>query len=83
MARLSSDVSALADDLVALRRDLHQAPELAWSERRTAARVAAFLEGAGLEVRAGVGGTGVVATARGGGRRTVLLRVDMDGLPIQ
>jgi amidohydrolase len=68
---------------VALRRDLHQNPELAWAERRTAARVAAFLEGAGLEVRAGVAGTGVLATARGEGRRTVLLRVDMDGLPIQ
>jgi len=83
MARLSPDVSALAPDLVALRRDLHQNPELAWAERRTASRVAAFLEGAGLEVRAGVAGTGVVATARGAGSRTVLLRVDMDGLPIQ
>jgi amidohydrolase len=76
-------VSALAADLVALRRDLHQNPELAWAERRTAARVAAFLDGSGLEVRAGVAGTGVLATARGGGGRTVLLRVDMDGLPIQ
>ena len=83
MARLSADVSALEADLVALRRDLHQNPELAWAERRTAARVAAFLEGSGLEVRADVAGTGVVATARGGRGRTVLLRVDMDGLPIQ
>ena len=83
MAHFSPDVSAVRDDLVALRRDLHSNPELAWAERRTAARVAAFLEGAGLEVRAGVAGTGVLATARGTGRRTVLLRVDMDGLPIQ
>jgi amidohydrolase len=83
MARFSADVSALEADLVALRRDLHQNPELAWAERRTAARVAAFLEGSGLEVRADVAGTGVVATARGGRGRTVLLRVDMDGLPIQ
>ena len=83
MPRLSPDVSAMAHELVALRRDLHQNPELAWAERRTAARVAAFLEGAGLEVRTAVAGTGVLATARGAGRRTVLLRVDMDGLPIQ
>ena len=61
----------------------YQNPELAWAEQRTAARVAAFLEGAGLEVRTGVAGTGVVATARGGRGRTVLLRVDMDALPIQ
>jgi amidohydrolase len=83
MPRLSADVIALQDELVALRRDLHQNPELAWAERRTAGRVAAFLDGAGLEVRAGVAGTGLVATARGEGARTVLLRVDMDGLPIQ
>jgi amidohydrolase len=83
MARLSPDVVGLRDDLVALRRDLHQSPELAWSERRTAARVAAFLEGAGLDVRRGLAGTGVLATARGGGSRSVLLRVDMDALPIQ
>jgi amidohydrolase len=83
MPRLSADVSALQGDLVALRRDLHQNPELAWAERRTAGRVAAFLEGAGIEVRAGVAGTGMVASARGAGPRTVLLRVDMDGLPIQ
>jgi amidohydrolase len=83
MARVSDDVSALRDGLVSLRRELHQAPELAWAEHRTAARVAAFLEGAGLEVRAGVAQTGLVATARGAGRRTVLLRVDMDALPIQ
>jgi len=68
---------------VALRRDLHQNPELAWAERRTAGRVAAFLEGSGLDVRAGVAGTGLVATARGAGARTVVLRADMDGLPIQ
>ena len=80
---LSPDVSALDADLVALRRDLHQNPELAWAERRTAARVAAFLEGSGLEVRTGVAGTGLLATARGGRGRTVLLRVDMDALPIQ
>jgi len=82
MPRLSPDVTALADELVALRRDLHQNPEMAWAEHRTAARVVAFLEGAGLELRT-VATTGVLATSRGAEGRTVLLRVDMDGLPIQ
>jgi amidohydrolase len=80
---LSREVAALEPELIALRRDLHQNPELAFGESRTAARVLAFLEGSGLELRSGVGRSGVVATARGAGPRTVLLRVDMDGLPIQ
>ena len=79
---LSSEVVALEQELIALRRELHQHPELAYQETRTAARVRAFLDGHGLTLRSGVGGTGVVADA-GPGPRTVLLRVDMDGLPIQ
>jgi amidohydrolase len=82
MPNLCPEVIAAIPELVALRRDLHQHPELAYSETRTAARVAALLEGTGLQVRTGVGGTGVVAETRGEGRR-VMLRVDMDGLPIQ
>ena len=83
MLRLSPDVRALVPDMVALRRDVHQHPELAFAETRTAARVAQVLEGAGLDVRTGIGGTGVLATTRGRTSPTVLLRVDMDGLPIQ
>lgn len=83
MPAISTEVRALEEELRALRRDLHQHPELAHHETRTAARVAAFLEGHALELRTGVGGTGVVATIRGGSGRTVLLRTDMDGLPIQ
>jgi len=82
MAALSADVLDIVPDLVALRRDLHQNPELSHRETRTAERVAAFLAGSGLTVRTGVGGTGVVAEIGGGGR-TVLLRVDLDALPIQ
>jgi amidohydrolase len=82
MPKLSAEVRASLPDLVALRRDFHQHPELAYAETRTAARVAAFLEGAGLTLRTGVGGTGVVAEAPGPGRR-VMLRVDLDALPIQ
>ncbi len=83
MPAISAEVLALEEELRALRRALHQHPELAHDETRTAARVAAFLEGHGLDLRTGVGGTGVVATTRGGVGRTVLLRTDMDGLPIQ
>jgi amidohydrolase len=83
MPRISDDVRALEADMVALRRELHQHPELAYAETRTAARVAALLQASGLEVRTGVGGTGVVAGARGGSGPAVLLRADMDALPIQ
>jgi amidohydrolase len=80
--QLSPAVLALKDEIVALRRDLHQHPELAYAETRTAQKVEEFLQGAALHVRTRVGGTGIVATAGKGGR-TVLLRVDLDGLPIQ
>ena len=82
MAHLSPEVLDARAEMIALRRDLHQNPELAYAETRTAARVADFLEGSGLSLRT-VGVTGVLASTPGGGARTVLLRVDMDGLPIQ
>src|SRR5262245_698365 len=83
MPELSPDLVGLLPQLVALRRDLYQHPELAYVETRTASTVAAFLEGSGCQLRTGVGGTGVLATVRGGPGPTVLLRVDMDALPIQ
>jgi amidohydrolase len=83
MARLSQDVLARREQLVALRRALHAEPELAYRERRTAERVAACLAGSGLALRTGLAGTGVLASVRGGEGRSVLLRVDMDALPIQ
>jgi amidohydrolase len=74
--------------VVELRRDLHMHPELAWEEVRTARRIAELTGEAGLEVREGIAKTGVVAVLRGGGasptsgRRTMLIRADMDALPI-
>jgi amidohydrolase len=82
MPSLSPDVLAIAPELVSLRRELHAHPELAFQERRTAARVAEVLSASGLEVRTGVGRTGVVASLPGARGRTVLLRADMDALPI-
>ena len=81
MPSLDDETAALRGDIVALRRAVHQEPELAWQETRTAARVAEFLEGRGLAVRTGVGGTGVLAEIGRAGRG-VLLRVDMDALPL-
>jgi amidohydrolase len=79
-----SFAGAAADELVAVRRDLHQHPEIGFEEVRTAGIVAARLRALGLEPRTGVGRTGVVAVVRGGRPgKTVLLRADMDALPIQ
>ncbi len=70
--------------LVATRRDLHQHPELGFEERRTSALVAERLGRLGYTVRRGVGKTGVVAVRDGGpaGGRCVLIRADMDALPV-
>lgn len=65
-----------------LYRDLHAHPELSHQEHATAAKVAARLEASGVEVRTGIGGTGVVGLVRNGAGPTVLLRADMDALPV-
>ncbi len=80
---MSIEVSDLLPDLVALRRDLHAHPELAFEERRTAGIVAAALRLIGLEVHEGIAGTGVVGKLRHGrSTRSIGLRADMDALPI-
>lgn len=60
----------------------HEHPELSFEETETAARVAEELRAAGVEVTEGVGGTGVVGMIENGPGPTVLVRADMDGLPI-
>ncbi len=73
-----SDIQELIDT----RRDLHRHPETAFQEVRTAGIVAERLKALGLEVKTGVGRTGVLATVKGGRPgKTVLLRADMDALP--
>ncbi len=74
----------LEDRLVAIRRDLHQHPELSGAESWTAAYIAAALDAADVTIRTGVGGYGLVAElVTDPTRPTVALRVDMDALPIQ
>ena len=81
---MTNDIEDLLPALVALRRDLHAHPELAFEERRTAGVVAAALRGCGLEVHEGIGGTGVVGVLRRGcSTRMVGLRADMDALPMR
>jgi len=80
---LAEALAARVGEFVALRRDLHRHPELAFEEHRTAALVAARLEDWGYAVTRGLGGTGVVGTlVRGQGPRRLGLRADMDALPI-
>ena len=64
-------------------RNLHQHPELSHQEKATAAAVSERLKGDGYDVTSGVGGTGVVGILRNGDGPTVLLRADMDALPVQ
>src|SRR6266571_9556448 len=62
---LKSDIDELVPDMVALRRDLHAHPELAFEEVRTSALVAQRLRSLGLEVQTGIAKTGVVGLLRG------------------
>ena len=73
----------VVDEVIAMRRDLHAHPELGFEEHRTSALVAARLNELGFEVHAGIGQTGVVGVVRGTrAGKTIMLRADMDGLPI-
>ena len=76
-------LAPLHADMTAWRRDIHAHPELGFQETRTAGRVAALLEAAGISVTRGIGRTGLVGTLKvGSSPRTVGLRADMDALPI-
>ena len=81
--RTLAPLAGIVDDLADLYRDLHAHPELSFAEHRTAGVVAGRVRGLGYEVTEGVGGTGVVAVLRNGAGPTVLLRADMDALPVQ
>ena len=72
----------IAEDLVIIRRDLHQHPELSFQETRTASIASAEMERLGLKVKTSVGKTGVVADLENGDGPVICLRADMDALPI-
>jgi hippurate hydrolase len=82
-AEILSEAQALADDAVALRRRIHRHPEIGLTLPRTQATVLEALDGLGLDVRTGSKTTSVIARLTGGRPgRTILLRADMDALPM-
>lgn len=84
LARTALELAAAHDSAATHRlyRELHAHPELSGAEHRTAARVRAALRAEGIDCTEGVGGTGVVGVLANGPGRTVLVRADMDALPV-
>jgi metal-dependent amidase/aminoacylase/carboxypeptidase family protein len=77
------EVASLEPGLEAMYRDLHQHPELGFQEVRTSALLAEKLRALGYEVTTGVGKTGIVALLRNGAGPTVMLRTELDALPVE
>ena len=77
------EVAALEPELEALYRDLHQHPELAFHEQRTAAALATRVKALGYQVTTGIAQTGIVAIMRNGAGPVVMLRTELDALPIE
>jgi hippurate hydrolase len=75
-------VTANLESLIQLYRHLHQTPELSLHEEKTAARMAQELKAAGAEVQTGVGSHGVVGLLKNGDGPTVMVRCDLDALPV-
>jgi amidohydrolase len=78
-------ISAYADELTAIRRDIHAHPEIGFEEMRTSGLVAEKLAAWGIETHRGIGKTGVVGVLKGkrGNGRSIGLRADMDALPME
>lgn len=76
-------LEGIRSELEEFYKDLHAHPELGHQEHRTAARVAQRLENCGYQVHRGIGGTGLVGVLANGDGPTVLLRADMDALPVR
>ena len=82
-ADIAAEVDAVYAQADALYRDLHRQPELSGREEKTAATLAAGLRALGYEVTTGVGRTGVVGVLKNGAGPVVLLRTELDGLPVE
>lgn len=81
---LKAAIAERTPELVRLRRQFHERPEIAYEEHETAHAIAERLRQLGLDVAEGVGGTGVVALLRGTrDGKTLLVRADIDALPVQ
>jgi hippurate hydrolase len=82
VATLRADIDAMYPDIQRLYVDLHQNPELSLLEEKTAAKLAERMKKLGYQVTTRVGGTGVVALLRNGAGPMLLIRTDMDALPV-
>ena len=82
-APVNSQVDSVLHNAMDLYMDLHQHPELSSHETRTAAELATRLRALGFEVTEHVGGTGVVGVMKNGAGPTVMLRTELDGLPVE
>src|SRR5664279_559867 len=80
---VSAEVDAIYAQSDALYLDLHRHPELSGHELETAAKLAAGLRGLGFTVTSGVGGTGVVGILKNGDGPVVMLRTELDALPVE
>jgi len=78
-----AEIEKLYPDAQALYIDLHRHPELAFQETQTVARLAAWLKPLGFDVTTGVGRTGIVGVMRNGAGPTVMLRTELDALPVK
>jgi hippurate hydrolase len=78
-----AEVDAIYPDIETFYIDLHRNPELAFQEVRTAGKLAAFAKALGYEVTPGVGKTGLVAVLKNGPGPTVMLRTELDALPVE
>jgi amidohydrolase len=82
--KILTEVNAIKDEIIANRRDFHKYPELGFNEHRTAKVIAEKLGSYGIEVKKGIGKTGVLGELQGSSNgKTIALRADMDALPIQ
>ena len=77
------EVAGVYQDANALYLDLHKNPELSGHEKQTAGKLASALRAAGYEVTEHVGGTGIVAIMKNGSGPTIMLRTELDALPVE
>src|SRR5438270_5045478 len=82
-AEILVNLNAILPELDAVHKDIHAHAELSMLETRTAGIAADHLRASGFEVTTGIGKTGVVGVLRNGDGPTVMLRADMDALPIK
>src|SRR5512138_2733582 len=82
LAQTPAQIDAIYPEIEALYIDLHRTPELSLQEHKTSVKMAERLRAAGYEVTTNVGGTGVVGVLRNGNGPTVMIRTDMDALPV-